>query len=71
MIIKEGSNTITLRLVRQFIDDRITYLDKMWEETYEDEKLFADHCMCIGRLREMEEFSRWFKEVFETNEEGN
>lgn len=68
MLIKENSNVITLRLINNYLKEREKYLEKMWEETYEDDKQFTDHCIFIGRLRECEEMRAFMRNIFEVNE---
>lgn len=69
MVIKENSNIITLRLINNHLKEREEYLEKMWEETYEDEKQLTDHCIIIGRLRECYEMRAFMKNIFEVNED--
>lgn len=69
MIIKQNSNVITIRLIKQYINERIKHLEKSWQDTYNDPKQFAEHCICIGRLHEIEEFKKMLKDIAEINED--
>ena len=69
MIIHKNSNVITIRLVKEYINDRLKQAEDLWEKTYSDPKQFNEHCISIGRLNELEKFKKWFDEISEVNEE--